>query len=79
MLGVEADAGELVAQPFGGGVAVGGVGRLGGDGGDAEEVEPALARRVQIGLDPVEDGVGIHAAHIGRVPLQSQVPANGGI
>ena len=58
--GVEADARELGTQPFGRGLAIGGVGGLGGDGGDAQKAEPALLCFGEIGLGLVEDGIRLH-------------------
>ena len=53
--GVEAETRKLGHQPVGRGLAVGVIGRIGRDRGDPEQLEQALERRVQSGVNGFQD------------------------
>ena len=54
-LGLEADAGKLVSQPFRRLGAVGGVGRLGTDAGDPQQVEPPCLCGLPVRVEVLQD------------------------
>ena len=52
-----AKAAQVGGQPLGGAGTVSGIGRVGGDGWDAQELQEAPRGEGQLGVEPGEDGV----------------------
>lgn len=67
--GVESDRGEVLRMPLCAGAAILRIGRVGGDGSDAQQREESLQRRFQVGVyvreDVIEPGHG--STSMGRV------------
>jgi len=74
--GGKAHAGQIIAQPIGGGPHIARMGRIGRDRGDAQQREQARQRRLQIGIDTGQNGVKRHGGlRFGRCSEHEQIQA----